>query len=140
MLRWTLCLVYHTKPPYASRGPAHAFSPVSYDIARRMTLLHGRCRDGARVIRYRCRCSLPSETFRKQAKPRAPASRPRSIGPDRRRTLAYGSAYAPPHTYRENAYSCSVDEDSSPTAVADVAVALPGITAEKPQQETTAED
>ena len=36
-----------------------------------------------------------SGTFGKKNKPLALASRPKSIGPDRRRTLAYGSAYAP---------------------------------------------
>ena len=59
-------------------------------------LLHGRYRDGARVIRFPCLSMfVVFETFGKQTKPLALASRPKSIGPDRRRTLAYGSAYAP---------------------------------------------
>ena len=77
-------------------GHAHPISPASYDITKRGCLLHGRFRDGARVIRYACLRMLDaSGPFGKQNKPLALASRPKSIGPDRRRTLAYGSAYAP---------------------------------------------
>ena len=59
-------------------------------------MLHGRYRDGARVIRYHCPSMfVVFGTFGKQTKPLTLSSRPKSIGPDRRRTLAYGSAYAP---------------------------------------------
>ena len=59
-------------------------------------LLHVRYRDGARVIRYPCLSMFDAfRTFGKQAGP-SRSHRVRSlIGPDRHRTLSYGSAYVP---------------------------------------------
>ena len=74
------------RPP--RRGHAHPISPVSYDITKEI-LLH------VKSVTVLALCSMLSEPLGNKAGP-SRSHRVRSlIGPDRRRTLAYGSAYAP---------------------------------------------
>ena len=74
------------RPP--RRGHAHPISPVSYDITKEI-LLH------VKSVTVLALCSMLSEPLGNKAGP-SRSHRVRSlIGPDRRRTLACGSAYAP---------------------------------------------
>ena len=106
---------------------------------KRNCLLHVRYRDGARlkyILAYLC--SMLSEPSGNTTGP-SRSHRVRSlIGPDRLRTLAYGSAYAPmTRTVRMHSQPLQFPRPPSTRysrpAVAGVAVALPELQ-QKPQQ------
>ena len=90
-------LVCATKPFSPPRVTLTLYRPFRTILRKRDCLLHVRYRHGARVIRYILThlCSMLSEPSGNKAGP-SRSHRVRSlIGPDRRRTLADGSAYAP---------------------------------------------
>ena len=89
-------LVSAAKPSSPPRVTLTLYRPFRTTLQKRDCLLHVRYRDGARVIRYPCLSMLMlSEPSGYKTGP-SRSHRVRSpIGPDRHRTLAYGSAYAP---------------------------------------------